>query len=440
MEIDNQTFIPGRHKLDPGQVLSPDFSTYKLLHTLESPWPCLSFDILRDQLGTGKARKEYPATVYAVAGTQAAQGHDKENEILVMKMSKLAKMDRPEEEDSSDDEDDDDTENADPILETKSIRTGTCTNRIRAWQAPQQDVGVLPTTLAAAMTESGNVLIHDVTPHLTSFDTPGYILNATHSTPLHKIISHKSTEGYALDWSPSSPTPSTTTPKLLTGDTSGNIYAHTLTPSSTLTTDPRPYTGHTGSIEELHWSPSESNVFASASSDGTVQIWDLRSKSHKPALGVQVSAVDVNVLAWNKHQEYLLATGADDGVWAVWDLRSWKGGDAASSNTAATKPAHTPVASFAFHKQQITSLEWHPTDDSVMLVAAADDTVTLWDASVEHDDEESRFTADARDVPPQLLFVHYAQEVKECHWHPQAAGQVMCTGGSGFGVFRTISV
>jgi ribosome assembly protein RRB1 len=125
---------------------------------------------------------------------------------------------------------------------------------------------------------------------------------------------------------------------------------------------------------------------------------------------------------------HLLASGADDGQWAVWDLRQWKPTANVSSND---KP--TPVASFNFHKEQITSVEWHPTDDSIVLVAAGDNTLTLWDLAVELDDEESRDTAGVKDVPPQLLFVHYMEQVKEAHWHPQIPGMVMATGYGGFG-------
>jgi ribosome assembly protein RRB1 len=127
MDIDQDTFIPGRHKLSAGETLAPDLSTYELLHTLEAPWPCLSCDILPDQLGAD--RKTYPATVYAVAGTQAAQGRDKENQIMVMKMSSLSRMEKDDEEDEDEEEDDDDA--SDPILETKSIPLTSCTNRIR---------------------------------------------------------------------------------------------------------------------------------------------------------------------------------------------------------------------------------------------------------------------------------------------------------------------
>ncbi|KAK0664325.1 Ribosome assembly protein RRB1 [Lasiodiplodia hormozganensis] len=424
MEVDQGTFIPGRHKLSAGETLAPDLSTYEMLHSLEAPWPCLSMDIIRDQLGDD--RRSYPATVYAVAGTQAASGRDKENQLLVMKMSSLSRMDR--EQDESDDDSDDD-ENADPILETKSIPLTSTTNRIRAHQSPQVTSAQAPTTLTATMTESGQVLIHDITPHLTAFDTPGSTLTPQQSKPVCTVRAHGKNEGYAVDWSPLVPEG-----KLLTGDVTGRIFATTRTQGGGFVTDTTPYTGHKETVEELQWSPTEKNVFASAGNDGTVRIWDIRSKSRKPVITVQASKTDVNVLSWSHQTAHLLASGADDGQWAVWDLRQWK----PSANGAAIKPS--PVASFDFHKEQITCVEWHPTDDSIVMVASGDNTLTLWDLAVELDDEESKDTAGVQDVPPQLLFVHYMDQVKEGHWHPQIPGCVMATGGSGFGVFKTISV
>ncbi|KAI4137501.1 MAG: hypothetical protein L6R39_007252, partial [Caloplaca ligustica] len=391
MDVDKKTFIPGRDKLAAGESLSPDTSTYEMLHNLTTTWPCLSFDIVRDQLGDN--RKAYPATVYAVAGTQADNSQKaNQNELIVMKLSGLSRMDRRDDEDSDEDEDED--ENAEPILETKSIPLPSTTNRIRARQFPPQNSSKPPTTYTATLLENTDVLIHDVTAHLTSFDTPGAMVTPQQSKPVATLKMHRA-EGYAVDWSPLVPQG-----KLLTGDNDGNIFVTTGAEAGKWTPDTRPFTGHQGSVEDIQWSPNERNVFASASSDGTVKIWDVRSKSHKPQVSVKVSDTDVNVISWSRQTPHLLASGADDGQWAVWDLRQWKpSGDGNASTTS--KPQ--AVASFDFHKEQITSIEWHPTDDSIMAVAAGDNTLTLWDLAVEFDDEESKETAGVQDVPPQLL-------------------------------------
>lgn len=420
MDVDQETFIVGRSKLEPGQTLSPDLSTYEMLHALSTPWPCLSFDIIPDALGN--ERKSFPATMYAVAGTQADAKREKENAIMIMKFSGLSRTNRSDESDSDSDDDDEDSE---PILESASIPLDSTTNRIRMHQTPASNSSNPPTTLTATMTEAGQVLIHDITPHLTSFDTPGFQLTPQHNKPLSTLRMHKS-EGYAVDWSPL-----VSTGKLLTGDNDGKIYVTTRTQGEGWAVDSRPFVGHQGSVEELQWSPSEKNVFASASSDGCIKIWDVRSKSRTAALSVQVSDVDVNVMSWNKQTTHLLASGDDNGTWAVWDLRNWK----PTANGASSKP--TPVASFNWNKEQITSIEWHPTDDSIVAVAAGDDTLTLWDLAVELDEEEAKGGEDG--VPPQLLFVHYLERVKECHWHPQIPGALVGT-GDGFNVFKTISV
>jgi len=423
MDVDSGgpgTFIVGRTKLEPGQILAPDPSTYEMLHNLNTPWPCLSFDIVRD--GLGDARKVYPATMYTVAGTQAQSRRAEENQLLIMKFSGLSKMDRDDGSESGEDEEDED---ADPVLESKSIPLNSTTNRIRTHRSRPQDS---PTTITATMTESTNVFIHDITPHLTAFDNPGTVITPQQNKPLSTIRAHKA-EGYGLDWSPLHPAG-----KLLTGDNDGVIFMTTRTDGGGFVCDTRPYLGHTGSVEEIQWSPSEASVFASASSDGTIRIWDVRSKSRKPAITMQISGTDVNVMSWSRQTTHLLASGADNGVWGVWDLRQWKPG----ANGGMAEKA-TPIASFDYHKEQITSVEWHPTDDSIIAVAAGDNTVTLWDLAVELDDEESKDTAGVKDVPPQLLFVHYHANAKELHWHPQIQSTLVATGDA-FSVFRTISV
>ena len=78
-------YIPGSHTLGADEILEPDDSVYIMRHTMHVKWPCLSFDVLRDNLGDGRQR--FPATAYIAAGTQADTA--KNNELLVYKMSSL---------------------------------------------------------------------------------------------------------------------------------------------------------------------------------------------------------------------------------------------------------------------------------------------------------------------------------------------------------------
>lgn len=103
-----------------------------------------------------------------------------------------------------------------------------------------------------------------------------------------------------------------------------------------------------------------------------------------------------------------------------------------------------PVASFGWHRAPVTSIEWHPIEDSIFAASGADDQVTLWDLAVEQDDDEMTDSAGGlgeQGVPSQLLFVHQGQkDVKEVHWHPQIPGAVISTALDGFNIFKTISV
>lgn len=117
--------------------------------------------------------------------------------------------------------------------------------------------------------------------------------------------------------------------------------------------------------------------------------------------------------------------------------------DGLSSRSASPDPA--PVAAFTWHRAPVTSIEWHPTEDSIFAASGADDQVTLWDLAVEQDDEEVGNMDDSPDngqtVPSQLLFVHQGQkDIKEVHWHPQIPGMVISTALDSFNVFKTISV
>ena len=237
---------------------------------------------------------------------------------------------------------------------------------------------------------------------------------------LHTFSGHAS-EGFAMNWSPVQPG------RLATGDCSRFLYvwdatagaavsALGATPSTlsswSWTTSPSPYSGHTASVEDVVWSPKEPTVLASCGVDGTVRIWDTRDAT-KSQLQVQVSDTDVNVIDWNSMRApFLLAAGAENGDFTVWDLRNLVKHGAAAEFTS----------KYTWHSDAICSIAWDPEDENVLAVASADDTVTVWDMSMEADTEQAlagslgaaavpdaSANADVEALPPQLLFVHQGQ-------------------------------
>jgi ribosome assembly protein RRB1 len=128
------------------------------------------------------------------------------------------------------------------------------------------------------------------------------------------------------------------------------------------------------------------------------------------------------------------------------ELGSLRSGTSTKLSVCRNGAKPSPVAIFNWHKAPITSVEWHPTEDSAFVASGADHQVTIWDLAVEEDAEDAAAgnadaNAELKDVPPQLLFVHQGQkDIKEVHWHPQVPGMVISTAFDGFNVFKTISI
>ena len=142
-------------------------------------------------------------------------------------------------------------------------------------------------------------------------------------------------EGYGLAWSPTLPG------RLATGDCAKNLYIWEPREEGVWQVGPRPLEGHTESVEDIQWSPTESSVsshhmlplppfchlpsqvLATCSVDQTVRIWDCRAKAEKACmLTTRAHNTDVNVISWNRSQP-LLVSGADDGSLKIWDLRQF---------------------------------------------------------------------------------------------------------------------
>ncbi len=331
------------------------------------------------------------------------------NKLQLMRMTDLYGLSHCNEGEEEEDGDSDDNEDQDPVLDHIDILHDGVVNRVRAMG---QTPGVI-----ASWSDTGQVFFWDLTTQLHAMTEQTW-RGPSPSEPAHTIRNHEA-EGYALDWS------NLKAGQLVSGDSLGSIFFTKCGDEGQWVTDDEAFKGHKKSVEDLKWSPSEVGVFASASADHSVAVWDLRRRASSMISLPKAHDVDVNVISWNQNVTYLLASGDDNGLFKVWDLRSFK------------KTAPEPVAQFRWHTNQVTSIEWHPTDESMLAVAGADNQVTIWDLSVEEDEEAMGLDPKLRRLPPQLLFVHQGQEnIKEVHWHPQIPGLLMTTAMDGFHIFK----
>ncbi|XP_008809056.2 glutamate-rich WD repeat-containing protein 1 [Phoenix dactylifera] len=417
---------PGVDKLEEGEELQFDHSVYNYLRAFNIGWPCLSFDIVHDSLGL--IRTEFPHTVYGVAGTQAEQASW--NYIGIFKLSNIVGKKRElvpassadndtemDSESSSDEDEDESDESMQPVLQLHKVAHQGCINRIRSMtQKPH---------ICAAWADAGHVQVWDFSSFLNALaeserDTSSGDNSLHRLSPIIKFGGHKD-EGYAIDWS------SVVPGRLVSGDCNNCI--HLWEPSSeTWSVDMSPFVRHTASVEDLQWSPTEADVFASCSVDGTIAIWDTRI-GKSPAVSLKAHNTDVNVISWNRLASCMIASGSDDGAFSIHDLRLIKG--------------DSLVAHFEYHKHPITSIEWSPHEASTLAVSSADNQLTIWDLSLERDEEEeAEFKAKMKDqvnapedLPPQLLFVHQGQkDLKELHWHTQIPGMIISTAADGFNI------
>jgi ribosome assembly protein RRB1 len=307
-----KTFLPGT-KLGPDEMLVPDNSVYLALHSLSYAWPCLSFDVLRDSLGSDRAT--FPHTAWVVTGTQAGEvpGQGKaKDEVVVMRLGGLSKTQQHDSDSEDEDDDDDDDVDEDATLDYLTIPHVGSVNRIRARPAPINGAAIPDPYHVATFSETGKVHVFDVRPYIDTLAGPS---RPRQKTPVHTITNHGRNEGFAIEWGETG---------LLTGDIASKIFLTTLTPTG-FHTSPNPYLSHTSSVEDIQWSPAEPTVFASASADRTVRVWDVRAKGRKSVVSVEAHTEDVNVISWNKGVDYLLVSGGDEGGLKVWDLRMFKG-------------------------------------------------------------------------------------------------------------------
>jgi WD40 repeat protein len=176
-----------------------------------------------------------------------------------------------------------------------------------------------------------------------------------------EIFSQEVGEGYGLAWSPDSHFLASV------GREDNTIQLWNTVTYQCVTNTPRQcltYTQHTAQVEAIAWSPDGRSI-ASASDDGTVQVWS--AYTMKQRYIYQDSGSKVMAIAWSPNGKRLVS-GDDNGYIQAWDAFTGK---------------HR--TSYIGHTGAITSVNWS-SDGNSIASSSYDGTVRIWNVATGNSD------------------------------------------------------
>eukprot|EP00198_Chlamydomonas_reinhardtii_P007811 XP_001697148.1 predicted protein [Chlamydomonas reinhardtii] len=357
MELDEEpetatakVWRPGIDEVAEDEELEYDPTAYDCLHRFQVDWPCLSFDILKDDLGG--PRSTFPHTVYLACGTQAATA--RQNYVAFLRLASLGQ------------------------------------GRHGKKAAPQPGVVAVWGDNAQVKLIDGSKLLAELAAETepTAANAKGKGgTNKAKPQDLKPLASHThSSEGYALDWSAVRPG------RLASGDCRHKIHVWEPAEGGRWAVGGA-HTGHEGSVEDIQWSPTEDTVFASCGVDRSVRIWDTRERGRPMLTAAGAHDSDVNVISWNRGVTYMLAhvtsvewcpyegsmlaSAAADNQLAVWDLaleRDPEEEAALAPEGNAAAPEDLPAQLLFLHAGQndLKELHWHSQIPGLIVSTAGD--------------------------------------------------------------------
>ncbi len=107
--------------------------------------------------------------------------------------------------------------------------------------------------------------------------------------------------------------------------------------------------------------PRHADIFASASGDCTLRIWDVR----QPRSTYQIPGHEMEILScdWNKYNEFMLVSGSVDKSIKLWDVRN----------------PRQELTRLLGHTYAVRQVKFSPHQESLLLSCSYDMTVCLWD-------------------------------------------------------------
>lgn len=204
-------------------------------------------------------------------------------------------------------------------------------------------------SLVAAKTSSSEVYVFDCSKQPQNHEG-GYC------NPDVKLRGHDK-EGYGLSWSPFKEG------HLLSGSNDCKICLWDVSamPQDKVLDAKYIYEDHGSVVEDVSWHLKNENLFGSAGDDCRLMIWDLRT--NKAQQSVLIHEKEVNYLSFNPFNEWVLATASSDSTVGLFDLRKL------------TSPLHV----LGSHTEEVFQVEWDPNHETVLASSADDRRLMVWD-------------------------------------------------------------
>eukprot|EP00736_Rhodelphis_marinus_P004061 Rmarinus@m.10966 len=118
---------------------------------------------------------------------------------------------------------------------------------------------------------------------------------------------------------------------------------------------------HTRTTNCCHWHPSDVNILASGSQDGTIRLWDIRQRGSQKMFrhGGGESIRDIKFSPF--YLNYVSAA-CDNGVIQLWDIRR----------------QDVPERQIHGHSSYVLSVDFHPEDKNRLVTASRDRSIRVW--------------------------------------------------------------
>lgn len=167
------------------------------------------------------------------------------------------------------------------------------------------------------------------------------------------------------------------------------------------------YKDHGDIVNDAKWHHFDENLFASASDDEYLRIFDLRTQSAVSSYK-NSGTEGINCVSFSPFSSNLVATGNTNSNICLFDLRKMSSNPEQSNGLL-----HTMMG----HSDSITSLEFSPHKDGIIASGSQDRRVIIWDL---HKIGEEQVQEDAEDGCPELFMMHagHTGAVNDLGWCP----------------------